>query len=81
MFVRKWTEAHEKEMADGELVLTGSKNVNIRDGKGNYNEIRIGMKYIVSGADIVMEFFESTDPIKPKPRAVKPEGKEVKDGS
>ena len=82
MFIRKWTEAHEKEMVDGELVLTGSKNVGIRDGNSGFNEIRIGFKYIVSGSDIVMEFFESTDPPKPKPvRAVKPEGKEVKDGS
>ncbi len=82
MFIRKWTEAHEKEMVDGELVLTGSKNVNIRDGNSRFNEIRIGFKYIVSGADIIMEFFESTDPIKPRPRAIpKPEGKEVKNGS
>lgn len=69
MIVKKFVKGDLKK---DEQVLVGKANVNISDGAGTRNEIRIGTKYIVSG-DYIKEFFE-----KPKPRAVK---KEVSHGS
>jgi len=70
MFVRKWTK--DAELADGEKVLVGSKDVNISDGAGQMNEIRIGLKYIVSG-DIVEDFFDEPVVKQVSKRAVKPD--------
>ncbi len=63
MIVKKFVKG---ELKKGEQVLIGAVNVNISDGAGTRNEIRIGTKYIVSG-DYIKEFFE-----KPKTRALKP---------
>lgn len=72
MFVRKYTK--DTKLEDGEKVLTGAKNVNIRDGAGLKNEIRVGTKYIVSGD--YLDFFEPVVERQPKHKAAKPD-KEV----
>ena len=60
MIIRKWVK--DTKLENDEEVVKGTKNVIVRDGAGNRNEIIIGIKYIVSG-DWIKDFFE---PVKKK---------------